>query len=114
MLALYMDQHVPAAITGALAVRGIDVLTAHDDGLADADDQTILDRATELGRVVFTRDRDFLVLGRAAQSSGVKFSGIIYAHQLHVTIGQAVRDLELICQSLTPDEIRSQVYFLPI
>jgi predicted nuclease of predicted toxin-antitoxin system len=109
-----MDQHVPAAITAALAARGIDVLTAHADGRADADDQLILTRATELGRVVFTRDQDFLVLGRAAQSAGVEFTGVVYAHQLQVTIGQAIRDLELICRSLTADEIRNQVYFLPI
>jgi predicted nuclease of predicted toxin-antitoxin system len=114
MLSLYMDQHVPASITRALLQRGLDVITAHDDGRAEAEDRVILDRATELGRVVFTRDRDFLALGRAAQSTGVEFSGIIDAHQLQVTIGQAVRDLEMICHSLTWDEIRSQVLFLPI
>jgi uncharacterized protein (DUF433 family) len=67
-----------------------------------------------LGRIVFTRDRDFLALGRAAQLSGAAFSGIVYAHQLQVTIGQAIRDLELICQLLTPDEARDQIYYLPL
>lgn len=33
-LALYMDQHVPLAITVGLRLRGIDVLTAFEDGNA--------------------------------------------------------------------------------
>ena len=40
---------------------GIDVLTAQDDGAEEFDDIDLFDRAAGLGRVVFTRDRDFLV-----------------------------------------------------
>lgn len=114
MLAVYMDHHVPAAITDGLRSRGIDVLTAFEDGHADADDTVLLARATTLGRIVFTRDRDFLAIGRAAQSSGTAFGGIVYAHQLRVTIGQVVRDLELICQLIAPDEARNQIHHLPL
>jgi hypothetical protein len=109
-----MDHHVPAAITDGLWRHGIDVLTAGEDGLAQADDRAILARAAELGRIVFTSDKDFLVIAREAQESGLEFGGIVYGHQLQVTIGEAIRDLELICTILTPDEIRNQIHFLPI
>ena len=56
-----MDVHVPGSITRALRRSGIDVLTAQDDGAAEFDDIDLFDRAAGLGRVVFTRDRDFLV-----------------------------------------------------
>jgi len=56
-----MDVHVPASITRALRRSGIDVLTAQDDGATEFSDTALLDRAGELGRAVFTRDRDFLV-----------------------------------------------------
>lgn len=105
-----MDQHVPAAITEGLRSRGVDVLTAFEDDHADANDPVLLARATSLGRIVFTRDRDFLAIGRAAQSSGAAFSGIVYAHQLQVTIGQAIRDLELICQLIAPDESKQSAF----
>lgn len=114
MLDVYMDHHVPAAITAGLRSRGINVLTAFEDEHADADDPILLARATRLGRIVFTRDRDFLAIGRATQSSGIAFSGIVYAHQLQVTIGQAIRDLELICQLVAPDEARNQIYYLSL
>ena len=35
MLSVYMDHHVPAAITEGLRSRGIDVLTAFEDGHAE-------------------------------------------------------------------------------
>ena len=31
-IALYMDHHVPRAITMGLRLRGVDVLTAYEDG----------------------------------------------------------------------------------
>jgi hypothetical protein len=109
-----MDQHVPEAITEGLRDRGIDVLTAYDDGHGDAEDQALLLRATKLGRILFTRDRDLLAIGREAQDTGAAFSGIIYAHQLRVSIGQAVRDIELICQALSEEEMRNEIYYLPL
>ena len=51
-LRFYMDHHVPSAITQGLRQRGIDVLTAHEDGAAQFDDEQLLERATQLGRTL--------------------------------------------------------------
>ena len=58
MVSLYMDHHVPSAITAGLRKRGVDVLTAEEDGSARLDDDPLLDRATSLGRVLFSQDQD--------------------------------------------------------
>lgn len=58
-LAFYMDHHVPKAITNGLRLRGVDVLPAYEDGTSEYDDD-LLDRATELQRVLFTQDDDLL------------------------------------------------------
>lgn len=89
---LYMDHHVPAAITRGLRRCDVDVLTAEEDGAADWDDERLLERATHLGRIIFTQDDDLLAIGRQWQNSGREFAGIVYAHQLRITIGQAIRD----------------------
>jgi hypothetical protein len=45
-LRLYMDVHVPAAITDGLTRRGTDVLTSQEDQSREFDDEKLLDRAT--------------------------------------------------------------------
>ncbi len=55
-----MDHHVPRAITNGLRLRGVDVLTAHEDKASRLRDPALLDRATELERVLFTQDDDLL------------------------------------------------------
>ena len=82
-LTLYMDQHVPRAITVGLRVRGVDVVTAHEDGAATFSDPELLDRATALQRVLFTQDDDLLIEAVRRQRQNIPFSGVIYAHQLH-------------------------------
>lgn len=59
-VALYMDVHVHRAITTGLRLRGVEVLTAQEDGYRQAGDDVLLDRATELQRVLFTQDEDLL------------------------------------------------------
>ena len=54
-LALYMDVHVPRAITNGLRRRGVDVLTAQEDGAAEFDDPSLLDRATALNRALLQK-----------------------------------------------------------
>lgn len=81
-LAFYMDHHVPRAITLGLRLRGVDVLTAYEDGASEREDAAILDRAGELGRVLFTRDDDLLAEAAKRHRQGISFHGVIYAHQL--------------------------------
>ena len=57
---LYFDVHVPIAIADALRLRNVDVLRAQEDGAAEFEDPQLLDRATELNRVLFTQDKGFL------------------------------------------------------
>ena len=109
-----MDVHVPRAITSGLRLRGVDVLTAREDGSDRLDDPPLLDRATVLQRVLFTNDTDLLVEAARRQQVGVPFSGLIYAHPLRVSIGAAIRDLELIALTADPAELQSRVQFLPL
>jgi len=42
------------------------------------------------------------------------FSGIIYAHQLRITIGQMVEDLELIARATSQNEWLGRIEYLPL
>ena len=109
-----MDVHVPWAITEGLRRRGVDVLTAQEDGGSQLNDPELLDRAATLERVLFTRDEDFLAEGSSRQRAGEAFTGIIYAHQLRVTIGQCVHDLELMARVYEPADMMNRIEHLPL
>jgi len=113
-VAFYMDQHVPKAITEGLQRLGIDVIRTQDDDRDRATDEEILDRATELGRVVFTRDEDFLALAHERQTDGTEFAGVVYAHQQGLSVGDCIRDLALLAGACEPAELRNAVVYLPL
>lgn len=113
-VALYMDHHVPKAITVGLRLRNVDVVTAYVDGADQLDDDLLLKRAHELGRVLFTQDDDLLEEAAKCQREGFPFSGVIYGHQLRVTIGVCVQDLEIIAKSGEPEDLKNQIVFLPL
>lgn len=109
-----MDVHVPRAITDALRLRGVDVLTSREDRTDRLTDAALLDRAEARARVLFSQDADLLREASARQRAGVAFSGLIYAHQLEATIGQCVEDLKLIAKARDPAELSRQVLYIPI
>jgi hypothetical protein len=111
---LYFDVHVPRAIVDGLRLRGVDVVTAQGDGAAEFEDPPLLDRATELQRILVTQDEDFLQEASRRHRSGETFFGIVFARQLHVTIGQCVADLEIIAKDSEPDEWIGRVEHLPL
>jgi hypothetical protein len=109
-----MDVHVPAAITAGLRHRGLDVLTSQEDGSDQWPDDRLLERAGELGRVLFSQDDDVLRVASAWQREARSFGGVIYAHQLSAGIGALVQDLELALTCCTRDELVSRVIYLPL
>lgn len=108
-----MDHHVPSAITAGLRRRGVDVITADEDGSAKLADDLLLGRAMSLNRVLFSQDQDFLAIAHQRMAMRVDFSGLLFAHQLAISIGQAVRDLELAAKVLDPDDMRNREEYLP-
>ena len=110
----YFDVHVPRTVAAQLAKRGIDVLTAQADHSATLPDHQLLERARDLGRIMVTSDIRFRALAERWQAQNLAIGGLIFAHPLHVTIGQMVLDLELVAQALSQEEIQNQVLFLPL
>jgi Domain of unknown function (DUF5615) len=109
-----MDVHVRRAVTAGLRLRSADVLTAQEDGAAELGDDQLLQRATELGRVLVSQDADLLREGAKWLMEHRDFSGIIYVHQLRITVGQMVDDLELIINATSQEEWRGRIEYLPI
>ena len=113
-VAFYMDENVHRAITVGLRLRGVDILTAQEDGRRRLPDPQLLDRATELGRILFSQDDDLLAEASLRQANSVHFAGIVYAHQMRITIGNCIRDLEVIAKVAKKGELTNRVEYLPL
>ncbi len=113
-LKLYLDVHVHRAITEGLRRRGVDVVTAQEDGAGRFDDDVLLNRAGELGRVLFSQDEDFLTETARRQQIGESFAGVIFGRQSEVTIAQYIADLELLAKACEPDEMVNRLQYLPL
>ena len=110
---LYTDVHVPRAIVDQLTRRNVDVVTAIDDSCAELSDDLLLERARELDRVLFTHDIRFKAMAENWQRERRPFAGLLFGHPLRGTIGQYVRDLELVAQASEPSEWVNVVAHLP-
>lgn len=111
-LGLYMDVHVPRPITRGLRRRGVDVVTAQDDSAARLEDADLLDRATALGRMLFSQDEDLVAEAARRQRHGQPFATVVFARQLDLSIGRCIADLEALAKAATPGDAQGQIVFL--
>jgi predicted nuclease of predicted toxin-antitoxin system len=111
---LYTDVHVRRAVTEGLRLRGVDVLSAQEDGAAEFLDPELLTRAAARERLLFTQDEDLLAEAARRRELGEAFGGLVYAHQLNVTIRVLIEDLELIAGATNLEEWANTVVYLPL
>ena len=104
----HLDENVSNTVADGLRRRGIDVSTTPEQGLVSASDEEQLAFAYSQQRVIFTQDRDFLVL----HSAGNEHAGIAYCIKGSRSIGEIIRGLILIWEVLNADEIKGKLEFL--
>lgn len=107
-LSLLCDEHIPYPVIEGLRRRGIDVAVVQQVGLGSAKDEVILETARQQGRIIYTRDADFL----RHHAEGLQHAGIFYHHPLAYSIGEAIRSVALACEVFSLDEMRNRVEFL--
>ena len=73
-------------MTEGLRRRGVRVITAHEDRAAEFEDERLLQRATQLGRVLFSQDKDLLILTHQWLQAGIEFSSFTCPFILRVMI----------------------------
>jgi hypothetical protein len=113
-ISLYFDVHIPQAIAEQLRRRGVDVKTVVEDGSRRLPDDQVLERATELARVVFTFDIGFRAMAEQWQREGKQFAGLIFGRELGATIGQFVSDLEVVALTSEPREFMNFILHVPL
>ena len=113
-LSLYMDVHIPRAISNRLRRDGVDILTAQEDGTTTVSDAALLNRATALDRVLVTFDSDLLVEAHHRQQASMVFAGIVYVAANRSSIGEIINDLELLAIASERADLLGRVEYLPL
>ena len=103
----HLDEHVDPAIAMALRRAGIDVTTTNEAGLRTKDDEIHLDFARAEGRVIVTRDQDFLSMSRRVTDH----SGIVF-YTANQSMREIIEGLILIYEIMVPGELAGNIEYL--
>jgi predicted nuclease of predicted toxin-antitoxin system len=107
-LRFHLDENVASAIADGPRRRGIDVTTTPGVGLLGATDARQAAFALPEGRVIFTQDRDFLRL----HAAGTPHAGLAYCRQHARSIGEIIRGLTLLWETMEPARMRDWLVYL--
>jgi hypothetical protein len=97
---------MPIAVAEGLQQRDRDCISTQNVGLMGASDPEQLAFAMLEGRVIITRDRDFLRL--AAQDAD--HAGVIFWSQ-NTHFGQLIKDIDRLCFDHSADDLRGLVLY---
>ena len=68
-----------------------------------------------LEQILFARNNGFVTIANLYFETSKSFSGIVYAHQqMASSIGDCVRDLEIIAQTCMIEEFINHIGYLPL
>lgn len=97
----------------ALIVRGLDAVTAYDEGMVERADEAHLDYATRQGRVLYSFNRrDFYRLHIEYLKQGRSHAGIILAQQQRYSVGEQMRRILKLNAAKSAADMKNAVEFL--
>ncbi|NEQ87230.1 MAG: hypothetical protein F6K26_46545 [Moorea sp. SIO2I5] len=104
----HLDEQVDPEIALQLRRRGIDVTTTVEVGLRTSSDQSQLNFIRQQNRVIFTHDKDFLIIANDTSDH----PGFVYCKQRTRSLGEMIKGLILIQEIYTPEEMVGRVEYL--
>lgn len=112
-IGIYCDVHISRAIADGLRARGVRVILAQEDSADRLSDPALLDRATELGYILFTHDDDLLIEANRRDKAGEQFTGVVFSRMLSSPIGRCIEDLEIIANAFDVKDLENIIEYIP-
>jgi predicted nuclease of predicted toxin-antitoxin system len=106
-LVFYTNESVNLAVAEGLKRRGVKVITARDAGNLGLSDDEQLEYAKRGNLVIITHDDDFLSL-----AMGLEHKGIVFVHQQKYSIGDLIRNLKLLWDTVEQKDMKNHTEFL--
>ena len=113
-MSLYIDEDAMSrALVQGLRVRGIDVMTVLDCGMAGKRDPEQLALASSLGRAIYTYNvGDFCQLHTEYLAPGNGHAGIIVVNRQRYSIGEQLKGVLQLISQTTAEEMHNTLHFL--
>lgn len=107
---LYLDEDtMDKALVSALRARGVDVLTAHESNMIERKDDEHLVFATAERRVLYSFNvGDYCRL----DGQGRSHAGLVLAQQQRYSVGDQMRRLLRLINTLSAEQMQNRVEFL--
>jgi len=111
---LYVDEDaMDSDLVDALRVRGVEVQTVYEAGLARHQDEEQLAYATAQGSVLYTFNRGhFCALHAELVRRGESHAGIVVGPQQRYGVGEQMRRLLNLISTLSAEEMQNRLEFL--
>lgn len=106
---IYADENIERSIVEGLRRRKIEVFSARELGYLGKPDEFHIKKASEMKAVILTHDTDFL---KIASRKDVTHNGVIFLHSKNISLGQCIREVELIARVLTDKDMKNHIEFL--
>lgn len=107
-LSFYLDENVETVVAAQLRLREIEVVTVLDLGLLGDSDANHLARATRMGYILCSYDRDYLRLA----NEGVEHAGLVMGQRRKHEVGDWVRGLVRLHATHIPSDFVNRIEFL--
>jgi predicted nuclease of predicted toxin-antitoxin system len=111
---LYADVHVSTALVNALRKLGLNVVRVQDDHRRQDSDESLLGRASSMGQVLLTLDRDFVEIGHHWQEIGRPFFGIVCITSDKHGPQLLADDIWLLLEASPRHEVENSVRYVPL
>jgi hypothetical protein len=111
---LYLDEDaMDSDLVSALRLRGEDVTTVRDERRQGQTDEQQLRFAAEQGRAIYTfNQKDFVALHSTFLQQGLSHAGIIIAPKARYSVGEQMRRLIHLVDTLSANEMVDRIEFL--
>jgi predicted nuclease of predicted toxin-antitoxin system len=111
-LRIYTDENVDIRVAQGLRNRGIDALTAQENGMTGSTDLEHFNYAYQMQAVIFTHDRHFLEIAKKLIEAGKSHWGVIFVSMNKLSVGECIKKLAVYADMLTLDDMKNQIEFL--
>lgn len=102
------DEHIDLPAVEALKNKGTDIVSLRDCGLLGSSDENVAQFAYLQGRIIVTRDRDFLVMHSKKQNH----NGIVFLTK-QLNTGEIIREIEIIEILYASADLANYILYIP-